>query len=92
MRLPVVWSPRARSDFVQALDYIHRRSPQGAATIRSLTLASVERAAAFPEIYRAGRVEGTREAVVHANYLYVYAIRSDHIQILRFLHARRQYP
>jgi plasmid stabilization system protein ParE len=43
-------------------------------------------------MYRAGRVEGTREAVVHPNYIIVYRIGTEAVEILDVLHTRRQYP
>jgi toxin ParE1/3/4 len=88
----IVWSRRARYDLGQALDFIRKRSPSGAATIQNLVQSSVEKLAAYPHLHREGRVPGTREAVVHPNYLYVYVVREDVIIILRVLHARQQYP
>ncbi len=45
-----------------------------------------------PYLYREGRVQGTREAVVHPNYIMVYRVGADLIDILAVLHARQQYP
>lgn len=45
-----------------------------------------------PTLYKPGRVKGTREIVVHPNYVMVYAITGQTISILRVLHAARQWP
>lgn len=36
---------------------------------------------------REGRVLGTREFVVHANYVIVYDVRGNSIRVLRILHT-----
>lgn len=46
----------------------------------------------MPYLFRLGRVPGTREQVVHPNYIVVYQVGSDVIDILRILHSRQQYP
>jgi plasmid stabilization system protein ParE len=46
----------------------------------------------FPKIGRPGRIEGTRELVVWANYIIVYQEDAFSIQILRVLHAAQQWP
>ncbi len=92
MSLQIIWSPRARYDLAVTIDYIRQHSPRGAETIRNLIRSSVERVSAYPLMHRDGRVSGTREAVVHANYLYVYTVRQETIEILRVLHARQRYP
>lgn len=48
--------------------------------------------AQHPKVYRAGRVRGTRELVVHPNYVVVYRIAGGEIEILRVLHSARQWP
>ena len=51
-----------------------------------------DRIEANPHLYRPGRVPGTREAVVHPNYVMVYRIESETITILRVLHAAQRWP
>lgn len=43
-------------------------------------------------MYRSGRREGTRELVVHPNYIVVYVVREDAVEIVSVLHTRREYP
>ena len=45
-----------------------------------------------PQLGRPGRVEHTRELVVHRNYILVYDVAGDLVRVLRVLHAARQWP
>ncbi|HEY2607619.1 MAG TPA: type II toxin-antitoxin system RelE/ParE family toxin [Paraburkholderia sp.] len=45
-----------------------------------------------PYLYRLGRADGTREIVVHPNYLVIYRVTSIAIEIVAVVHARQQYP
>ena len=90
--LPVIWSRRARYDLGVMLDFIRQRSPAGATRISNLIRTSVEKLPSHPNLHREGREPGTREAVVHPNYIYSYVVRKDAIHILRVLHARQHYP
>jgi len=45
-----------------------------------------------PELGRVGREKGTRELVVHANYLVIYDIVGTQVRLLRILHAAQQWP
>ena len=45
----------------------------------------------MPYLFRPGRVPSTRELVVHPNYIVLYQVGSDVIDILRILHSRQQY-
>jgi toxin ParE1/3/4 len=87
----VEWRPQALAALWEILDYIDERNPEAAqalqADIESLTSALPQ----HPYLYRLGRVERTREMVVHPNYLIVYRV-TDRIEILSVLHARREYP
>ena len=44
-----------------------------------------------PFIHRPGRVAGTREAIVHPNYIVVYRV-AETIDVLAVIHARQRYP
>ena len=47
----------------------------------------------FPEIGRPGRIEGTREMVIHRTpYIAAYRIADDTVRILRVLHGAQRWP
>jgi len=48
------------------------------------------RSARKPTPYRAGRVTGTRELVVRPNYIVVYRVTGEQVEILRVRHARKR--
>lgn len=88
------WNPKAYEDRVAIMDYIGDDDPLAVLELDELL---EEKAAALParaELYRQGRVAGTRELVVAPNYVLVYRIRPADgiVEILRVLHARRQWP
>lgn len=43
-------------------------------------------------MYRRGRLPDTREAVVHPNYILIYQVGIDSVEVLNVIHSRRQYP
>lgn len=45
-----------------------------------------------PQAFRRGRLPGTREMVVHPNYILVYSSDEGFITILRLLHSARNWP
>lgn len=89
---PVVWDARARSDMRAVVAYIAPRNAGAAQSLKTLIENAAERLSAFPYLHRVGRTPGTREAVVHPNYILVSAVQVDAIRVLRLLHARQQYP
>lgn len=92
MTLPVNWKLEARREFLDIIRYIAARSPQAARDMRQRIQASVIPAAEHPFLFREGRVPGTREIVVHPNYIVVYRVEIDAIEVVGVLHAREQYP
>mgnify|MGYP002661998697 CR=1 FL=1 len=44
----------------------------------------------FPGMGRAGRVHGTRELVLHKNYLAIYRVKGGDVEILRIHHVAKQ--
>ena len=51
-----------------------------------------ENARLRPKLYQAGRVKGTRETVVRPNYVIVYRVQGDVVEVLRAPHAAQQWP
>lgn len=87
----VEWRPEARAALYEILDYIDERNPQAAEELQADIEAATSALPQHPYLYRYGRVPGTREIVVHPNYLVVYRV-IDRIEILTVLHARQEYP
>lgn len=88
----VRWSDEATTDLVEIIDYIEQRNATAAQNIHASIIQSAESLPLMPYLFRLGRVTGTREHVVHPNYIVVYQVGNDAIDILRVLHSRQQYP
>lgn len=89
--MQVEWRPEARADLRQILEYILGRNLAAASNLNEAIEAATTALPQHPYLYRLGRVSGTREIVVHPNYLVVYRV-TDRIEILSVLHARQEYP
>lgn len=86
------WKEEAIADLLAIIDYISDDNPNAAQALRD----NIERKALellnHPQMYRTGRVHGTREMVVRPNYVVVYAEDPKSVVILRVLHAAQQWP
>jgi toxin ParE1/3/4 len=61
--------------------------------LRDRVLVFVETTlAAHPSIGRPGRVEGTRESVIHPSYVLVYRTSAEAIDILTVRHVAQKWP
>lgn len=90
--LKLIWHEQARQSLRSIITYISERNPSAAEDVRSRIDLCTERLTDHPYMYRTGRVEGTREAVVHPNYRVVYRVAPDIVEILDVMHTRREYP
>lgn len=90
--LSVEWSDEAQFDLADIQGYIEQFAPRSALALRETIETGVERLPLMPYAFRPGRVAGTREYVVHPNYIIVYKVTAVAVQVLRILHARRKYP
>jgi toxin ParE1/3/4 len=88
----VRWSDEAEQDLAEILDYIAERNPPAADRMQALFAQVVEQLPDHPLVYREGRIHGTREVVVHPNYVLIYRIGVDAVWIVNVLHTARQYP
>lgn len=53
---------------------------------------SAESLSLMPYLFRPVRMARAREQVVHPNYVVVYLVGTDVVDILRVLHSRQEYP
>jgi toxin ParE1/3/4 len=90
--VPIQWRPEAQADLETILAYIAERNQQAAFDLLDEIDRAVSQLPKHPNLYRPDRVAGTREMVVHRNYLLVYRMTSTTIEILSVVHARRRYP
>lgn len=90
--LDLIWEPEAADQLDKIIDYIGARHFAAAERMERAFHDRLEMACKFPEVGRPGRVPGTREIVVHPNYLAIYQVTATAIDVLRVLHARRRYP
>lgn len=90
--LAIVWRARARRSLVGIVRHIAEHNPTAARLIKTQIEQSVLPAAEHPYLFRGGRVPGTREIVAHPNYIVVYRVTTDRIEVVHVLHARQQYP
>ena len=88
----VRWRPLAEADRDGIVDYIAQDNVRAAIELGDTIERRIAELVEQPRLYRAGRVRGTREMVVHPNYVVVYRIKRDEIEIVRVLHTARQWP
>jgi toxin ParE1/3/4 len=86
------WKATAIADLLAIIDYISDDNPDAAQALKDEIEDKTSRLPEHPQMYRVGRVDGTREMVVRPNYIVVYADHPNTIAILRVLHAAQQWP
>ncbi len=90
--LNLEWKATAIADLLAIVDYISDDNPDAAQALKDEIEAKTSRIPDNPQIYRVGRVDGTREMVVRPNYIVIYAEDDIAVTILRVLHAAQQWP
>jgi toxin ParE1/3/4 len=82
----------AMRDRERIMDYIAKDNPAAALKLDELITQKAAQLVAQPTLYRIGRKRGTREMVVHPNYLVIYRTHNGNVEILRVKHAARKSP
>jgi toxin ParE1/3/4 len=90
--MQLIWHPLAIADRERIMDFIARDKPLAALALDEAFEAHADLLPANPLLYKPGRVAGTREIVVHPNYIMVYRVDADTILILRVMHAAQMWP
>lgn len=88
----LVWKKRAQDDLVDIVQHIAQDNPDAAEKLADAIEAKAKNLCAHPKLFRVGRKRGTRELIAHQNYLVIYRIRGEMVEILRVKHAAQQWP
>jgi len=86
------WKTTAIADLLAIIDYISDDNPDAAQALKDEIEDKTSQLPDHPQMYRVGRVDGTREMVVRPNYIVVYAETPKTVIVLRILHAAQQWP
>lgn len=86
------WLALARADLLAIVDYISDDNPDAAQRVKDDIEGKAENLTNFPKMGRQGRIQGTRELVVWANYILVYEEDTFSVRILRVLHSAQHWP
>ncbi len=90
--MKAVWTPEAVSDRHEIYEYVEAEDVNAAIALDDLFSKAVARLVQHPKAGRPGRVDGTRELVVHRHYIVVYDLVGKSIRIIRILHTARHWP
>lgn len=90
--LLISWSEPALDDLATIIGYIAERNPRAADALLDRIESAVLPASEHPYVFPGGRVAGTREIVAHPNYIVIYQVKTDCIEVLSVLHSRQEYP
>jgi addiction module RelE/StbE family toxin len=90
--LPVVWLDNAITDLTEIITYIAAENLGAARRLKTRLETAPLPLAEHPYLYPVGRICGTRELVAHPNYILIYRIAAERIEIVGVLHSRQSYP
>jgi len=85
----IKWTKTALASVDEIAGFIAKDNPTRATSFARELQVGVSKLQAHPGMGRAGRVPGTRELVLHKNYIAIYRARGDDVEILRLHHAAR---
>ena len=87
------WTDQALDDIERIAVYVAERDLAAAIQLSDRIVDAAEaHLPTNPLLGRPGRVGGTRELVVHANYMLVYVIAEDRVEVLTVRHVARAWP
>lgn len=90
--MKLLWQPNAQRDRERIYRYINTDAPKSARQLDLIFKQAALGLIDYPERGRSGRMAGTRELVVHPNYILVYRVKPDLVEILTILHAAQLWP
>lgn len=90
--MQVKWSHQAEDDLDQIVRYIFEFNPVAAFELEEQIFNATRTLVQFLDSGRLGQVFGTREWVVHPNYMIVYKITETAVLIATVVHTKQRYP
>jgi toxin ParE1/3/4 len=90
--MQLIWRETALDDLDRILAYIGQFNFAAAERLQDLAEQCAQRLIDHPYMYRTGRIPETREALIHPNYLLVYRVSVNAVEIVNVLHSRQLYP
>ena len=86
-----VWKPKAEEDLQGIIDYIAKDKPMAAIELGEML---IEKAALLDINPSLGKklTKNTHILVAHPNYILIYRVCSETVEILRVKHAKRKFP
>ena len=84
------WTKTALRSVDEIAGFIAEDNPSRATSFVLELKVAVSKLQVHPGIGRAGRVPGTRELILHKNYIALYRVRGDDVEILRLHHVARK--
>ena len=89
--MKVRYTPRARAELSDILDYLDERSPQGARNVKRAIHRAIALIGRHPQIGRLSKIEETRVFPVgRYPYLIYWSIEAEEVWIVHIRHARRR--
>ena len=86
------WKQAALDDRQRIVAFIADDNPMAAIALGDALMEKAGQLDAFPMSGRTGRVQGTRELVVHSHYVLVYRVMGGAAEVLRVLHTSQRWP
>jgi toxin ParE1/3/4 len=87
----VNWTKTALANLFKIAEYIAKDNPTRAISFAQEIKQKTKLIEEFPGAGRAGRAVGTRELVVHKNYILAYRVKGDSVDIIRVHHVAQKY-
>lgn len=92
LKLTIEWKKQARADLFKIVDFISDDNPDAAQELKNDIEVKVENLREFPALYKPGRKRGTRELIAHKNYIVIYRVTTEKVEVLRVKHSAQQWP
>jgi toxin ParE1/3/4 len=87
----VKWLANALQSLGNIADHIATDNPERAITFAREIREKTQLLSDFPSIGRAGRVAGTRELVAQKNYIIIYRMKDENVEIIRVHHVAQKH-